>query len=97
VKDLLVDQGYDPNLGARPLRRAVQRFIEDPLSEELLLGRFHSGDTIYADLDEARTVIFTTKAPPPPPKQKQLVGQYAFQVRLPGRHNGPSKCARVPC
>ena len=75
VKDLLVDQGYDPNLGARPLRRAVQRFIEDPLSEELLLGRFHSGDTIYADLDDTRTVIFTTKDPAAKPKQKQLVGQ----------------------
>jgi ATP-dependent Clp protease ATP-binding subunit ClpC len=61
VKDLLVDQGYDPNLGARPLRRAVQRFIEDPLSEEFLLGRFQSGDTIIADLDESKTVIFRRK------------------------------------
>ena len=75
VKDLLADEGYDPNLGARPLRRAVQRYIEDPLSEELLLGRFHSGDHILADLDETRTVIFKTKDVGPPPKQKQLVGQ----------------------
>ncbi|MHB8636225.1 MAG: ATP-dependent Clp protease ATP-binding subunit [Fimbriimonadaceae bacterium] len=75
VKDLLVDEGYDPNLGARPLRRAVQRYIEDPLSEELLLGRFHSGDTIFADLDETRTVIFSTKDAGTPPKQKQLVSK----------------------
>lgn len=60
VKSLLVEQGYDANLGARPLRRAVQRFIEDPLSEELLLGRFQSGDHILADTDpdDPKTVIF---------------------------------------
>ncbi len=57
VKSMLVEQGYDANLGARPLRRAVQRFIEDPLSEELLLGRFQSGDLIMADLVDG-TVIF---------------------------------------
>ena len=58
VKDMLVDSGYDPNLGARPLRRAVQRLIEDPLSEEMLLGRFHAGDAILADLDDDNKVIF---------------------------------------
>lgn len=59
VKDLLVKEGYDPNLGARPLRRAVQRFIEDPLSEELLLGRFQAGDYILADTTEdGKTVVF---------------------------------------
>ncbi|HVT14063.1 MAG TPA: ATP-dependent Clp protease ATP-binding subunit [Fimbriimonadaceae bacterium] len=58
VKDKLVNEGYDPNMGARPLRRAVQRFIEDPLSEEMLLGRFHAGDHILADLDESGAVIF---------------------------------------
>ncbi len=63
VKDLLVKEGYDPNLGARPLRRAVQRFIEDPLSEEMLLGRFQAGDAIVADLDPdvEKTVIFRHK------------------------------------
>jgi len=74
VKDLLVEQGYDANLGARPLRRAVQRFIEDPLSEELLLGRFHAGDNILADLDEGKTVIFKLKeAEGGLEKEKELV------------------------
>lgn len=74
VKDLLVEQGYDANLGARPLRRAVQRFIEDPLSEELLLGRFHPGDNILADLDEGKTVIFKVKeAEGGLEKEKELV------------------------
>ncbi|RYG36625.1 ATP-dependent Clp protease ATP-binding subunit, partial [bacterium] len=65
VKDLLVDKGYDPNLGARPLRRAVQRFIEDPLSEEMLLGTFSSGDYIVAelDLDNPEKVLFRKKDP----------------------------------
>ncbi len=77
VKNMLVEQGYDANLGARPLRRAVQRFIEDPLSEELLLGRFHTGDEVLADVDEdGKTVIFKRtnaeggEAPP-----KELVSQ----------------------
>lgn len=61
VKDLLVETGYDPNLGARPLRRAVQRLIEDPLSEELLLGSFHYGDEIIAELTEDKKVVFRKK------------------------------------
>ena len=76
VKDLLVNEGYDPNLGARPLRRAVQRFIEDPLSEEMLLGRFHAGDHIVAELapDDEKTVIFRKKdANDGKEKKKELV------------------------
>jgi len=61
VKDLLVESGYDPNLGARPLRRAVQKLIEDPLSEELLLGSFQAGDEILADLTEDKKVVFRKK------------------------------------
>jgi ATP-dependent Clp protease ATP-binding subunit ClpC len=61
VVDRLSTEGYDPQFGARPLRRAVQRLIEDPLSEEVLLGRFTHGDTIRAELDgegEKAVVIF---------------------------------------
>ncbi|HQU18523.1 MAG TPA: ATP-dependent Clp protease ATP-binding subunit, partial [Fimbriimonadaceae bacterium] len=61
VKDMLVDKGYDPNLGARPLRRAVQRYIEDPLSEELLYGRFSAGDVVVATLDAEGAVVFKKK------------------------------------
>ena len=78
VKDLLVNEGYDPNLGARPLRRAVQRFIEDPLAEEMLLGRFQAGDHILADLaeDDNRTVIFKKKnLEEPKPKKKELAAK----------------------
>lgn len=62
TKDLLVDKGYDPNLGARPLRRAVQRFIEDPLSEELLKNTFKAGDTVLADVDKEGNVFFKKRA-----------------------------------
>lgn len=58
VKELLAREGYDPNYGARPLRRAVQRMIEDPLSEQILLGRFDEGDSILATLDEDNRIIF---------------------------------------
>jgi len=60
VKELLAKEGFDPNFGARPLRRAVQRLIEDPLSEEMLLGRFSSGDTIRAELEQDK--IYFTKS-----------------------------------
>ena len=77
VKQLLVEKGYDPNLGARPLRRAVQRYVEDPLSEEFLLGRFQAGDVVVAELDtESGTdaVLFRRKeAEGPEVGEKELV------------------------
>ncbi|HJR23899.1 MAG TPA: ATP-dependent Clp protease ATP-binding subunit [Acidimicrobiales bacterium] len=47
----LADKGYDPTLGARPLRRAIQRFIEDPLSERLLYKEFRAGEIIVVDAE----------------------------------------------
>ena len=49
AKELLVDEGYDPSSGARPLRRAIQRLIEDPLSEAVLSGQFKDGQTVLVD------------------------------------------------
>jgi ATP-dependent Clp protease ATP-binding subunit ClpC len=48
--DLLVEKGYDQNYGARPLKRAIQKFVEDPLSEKILLGDFSRGDEIEVDV-----------------------------------------------
>ncbi|MEM1085255.1 MAG: ATP-dependent Clp protease ATP-binding subunit [Verrucomicrobiota bacterium] len=45
ARDLLVEKGYDPNYGARPMRRAVERYLEDPLAEALLRGDVKNGDT----------------------------------------------------
>ena len=74
VKNILVDKGYDPNMGARPLRRAVQRYIEDPLAEEMLSGNFHSGDHILADVspEDAEKIIFK-KVLKKEGKKKELV------------------------
>jgi ATP-dependent Clp protease ATP-binding subunit ClpC len=58
TRELIATEGYDPHFGARPIRRAVQRLIEDPLSEEVLLGRFGEGDTIVADVDDDNHVHF---------------------------------------
>ncbi|MDD4237504.1 MAG: ATP-dependent Clp protease ATP-binding subunit [Desulfotomaculaceae bacterium] len=51
VKDLLAKEGYDENYGARPLRRAILRLIEDRLSEELLTGTFKRGDRVLLDME----------------------------------------------
>ncbi len=61
VREMLAREGFDPQFGARPLRRAVQRLIEDPLAEEILLGRFSEGDTVVASLDEDGRLIFLKK------------------------------------
>jgi ATP-dependent Clp protease ATP-binding subunit ClpC len=49
AKELLVDKGYDPTMGARPLRRAIQRYIEDPLADFVLGRELGSGATILVD------------------------------------------------
>ncbi len=51
AKLLLVERGYDPTLGARPLRRAIQRFVEDPLSEKLLYKAYRAGEIIIVDVE----------------------------------------------
>ncbi len=60
VKEQLASEGFDPQFGARPLRRAVQRLIEDPLAEDVLLGRFSVGDTIRAEIEDGK--VFFTKS-----------------------------------
>ncbi len=51
AKTLLVERGYDPTLGARPLRRAIQRMVEDPLSERLLYKQFRAGELVIVDAE----------------------------------------------
>ncbi len=60
AKEKLVEEGTDPEYGARPLRRAIQRLVEDPLSDLVLRGEFKQGDTVVVDVDE--TGRFTFKA-----------------------------------
>ena len=56
-KERLVDEGYNPSYGARPLRRAVMRLLEDSLAEEFLSGRIGEGDTALVDVDDDKQVV----------------------------------------
>ncbi len=58
AKEWLADVGYDPNYGARPLKRAIQRYVEDPLALQILEGVFKEGDKIIVDLDENNHIVF---------------------------------------
>ncbi|MCP4961869.1 MAG: ATP-dependent Clp protease ATP-binding subunit [Actinomycetia bacterium] len=57
AKSMLARKGYDPTLGARPLRRAIQRLVEDALSERILYKEFHAGNIIIVDADEENDEI----------------------------------------
>jgi ATP-dependent Clp protease ATP-binding subunit ClpC len=55
--DFLVEKGYDPQYGARPMRRSVERFLEDPLAEEILRGALHEGEPILVSVENDRLVF----------------------------------------
>jgi len=63
AKDHLVEKGYDPTYGARPMRRAVERFLEEPLAEEILRGNLHEGEPVDVT-EEGGKLVFTQKAAP---------------------------------
>jgi ATP-dependent Clp protease ATP-binding subunit ClpB len=54
AKDFLANVGYDPTYGARPLKRAIQRYLENGLAEDILAGRFSAGDTIHVDAGDGK-------------------------------------------
>jgi ATP-dependent Clp protease ATP-binding subunit ClpC len=57
AREWLADEGFDPDFGARPLRRALQKHVESPLSVSLLSGEFSAGNTVLVDLDEENAVL----------------------------------------
>ena len=82
AKVYLAEQGYDPSMGARPLRRAIQRLVEDPLSERLLHKEFSAGEIVVVDVEETpddpdapggRTVVFQGIAGFEPPTVEMAV------------------------
>jgi ATP-dependent Clp protease ATP-binding subunit ClpC len=62
AKDFLVGRGHDPMYGARPMRRAVERSLEDPLAEEILKGAFHEGEPIHVSVENDH-LSFSQQAP----------------------------------
>jgi ATP-dependent Clp protease ATP-binding subunit ClpC len=60
ARNLLVEEGFDPAYGARPLRRAIQRLLEDPLAEEILTEKYARGDTIFVKMKNCKLVFEKT-------------------------------------
>jgi ATP-dependent Clp protease ATP-binding subunit ClpC len=59
AKNLLADEGFDPEFGARPLRRAIRDLIEDPFAEDILKGKYHPADTVLIDVDDGKITLKT--------------------------------------
>jgi ATP-dependent Clp protease ATP-binding subunit ClpC len=60
AKDYICDKGYDEKFGARPLKRAIQKFIEDPLAEEIVKSTLSVGDKILLDLEDGKEELKVT-------------------------------------
>jgi len=65
AREAIADAGYDPAFGARPLKRALQRMVQDPLATKLLQGEFKAGDRIVVDEGPDGSITFTRKAGAP--------------------------------
>ena len=67
AKEFLAEQGYDPKFGARPLARAIRRYIENPLSSRIIGGEFDPGDTVTVDRaqDGRDELVFETRVAAP--------------------------------
>ncbi len=64
AKSALAEEGYDPQFGARPLKRIIQQCIENPIATQILAGDFEPGDTIKADYQGKSFVLERTAMPP---------------------------------
>ncbi len=58
AKEFIAEKGFDSNFGARPLKRAIQKYLEDPIAEEILKGEIANGDTLEIDYDKEKEAIF---------------------------------------
>jgi len=76
TKDFLIEKGFDAQYGARPLRRTIQRMVEDPLAEGLLQGKFHSGDLVEGIVIDDELILQVRnrieQLPPPAPPEAAL-------------------------
>ncbi|MDP2175843.1 MAG: ATP-dependent Clp protease ATP-binding subunit [Bacteroidota bacterium] len=77
AKDFIADQGFDSKFGARPLYRAIQKYLEDPLAEEILKGEVVEGSTIQIELDKENNLLKVAKDIPPttPKKPRKVKGE----------------------
>jgi len=75
AKEFLIDKGYNPEFGARPLRRAIEHYIEDPLSEFVLAGKFKGKNLIKIDVQDEDNLKFTGFEEKQPDKSKSAVAK----------------------
>jgi ATP-dependent Clp protease ATP-binding subunit ClpC len=73
AKEFLIDKGYNPEFGARPLRRAIERYIEDPLSEDMLRGKFKGKSLIRITVQDDQHLRFEGAEGPTPEKKDDVV------------------------
>jgi ATP-dependent Clp protease ATP-binding subunit ClpC len=69
AKTFISERGYQPELGARPLRRAIQQLVDDPLSERILTKEFRAGEIILVDVADGELVFRTVEGLEPPPAE----------------------------
>ena len=94
AKTVLAEKGYDPSLGARPLRRTIQRLVEDPLSEKLLWKEFRAGQTIIVDAQRRRDRVRGRRGAP----ARRAAGRARWLHRVatwPGRDPGSTRRLRA--
>ena len=73
AREFLIKEGYDPNFGARPMRRAVERHLEDPLAESLLRGEFKGGSSVSVKHEEDhKELSFDAKPSKPEPDEAEV-------------------------
>jgi ATP-dependent Clp protease ATP-binding subunit ClpC len=71
AKDYIIEKGWDEQFGARPLKRAIQKYIEDQLAEEIIKSSLHPGDTIVVDHDAKKDDISITIKKAKKPAEKK--------------------------
>jgi len=72
AKKFLAQKGFDEKFGARPLKRAMQRYLEDPFSEALLQGRFAPGDDVVVEVGDEEHLKFTVRSSSPPLEEQSI-------------------------
>jgi ATP-dependent Clp protease ATP-binding subunit ClpC len=72
AKKFLAEKGFDEKFGARPLKRAMQRYLEDPFSEALLQGRFAPGDDVLVEVADPERLKFTVRSSTPPLQEESI-------------------------
>jgi ATP-dependent Clp protease ATP-binding subunit ClpC len=75
AKEFIADKGFDSQFGARPLKRAIQKYLEDPIAEEILKGELSEGDTMEVDYDkdadQIKVIDKTKKGENKKPKEEE--------------------------